>query len=114
MTEEGKMNKYIEIMRDELTNIIRSESYPDDLSEEAVVSICDIVFEALGYINVSFFDIKEYEEFIDVLSKYEFGQNPSSIRMIGKIKEHHQSLIKECEEDPEYRRFDSFTEDQMV
>jgi hypothetical protein len=102
------MNKYLEIIRNALVDVICNQPYPDSLTEEGVIDICDIVWEAIASINVSFVDKAEYEEFIQILCKYAPGENPYSfsLKMLEKIKEYHASLSEleageNCKKSPE-------------
>ncbi len=101
------MNKYIEIIRLGILDIICSQPYEDSLDEDAIINIFDIVFESLGYINEKWVDQYEYQEFIDILSKFGNGKNPVIFAMIKKIENYHKEQLAECEKDPAWKKFDN-------
>jgi len=100
------LNKYIEIIRSGILDVICSQPYPDSLDENGVINIFDVVFESLGYINESWVDQREHEEFIEILAKFDNGKNPCVIEMLKNIEAYHKETLEQCAQDPTLKKFD--------
>jgi hypothetical protein len=99
------MSKYLEIIRSAILDVICSQPYEDSLDEDGVINIFDIVLESLSYIEKNWVEHNEYREFIDIISKFNNGENPCTFKMLKELKEFHSETLEECEKDPNWKKF---------
>lgn len=107
------MNKYAEIIQKELIGIICKQPYPDDLTEEGVLKIMATVESALNYIQNHWVDARDYKSFMIKYNALKYSDKDIH-KMLCRIDDCHQKSIAECEEGPEYRSWESLTDDEKA